>query len=78
VYALGDFGADIPIGCIEQQEAENPHIAQLVLEFGEVLFVLKANIIRTEVIGTLVGDTLHLRRVGLRKGGRLGKDHAAG
>jgi hypothetical protein len=63
---------------MEQQEAENPHIAQLVPGLGEVLFVLKAKIVCTEVIGTLFGDTLHLRSVGLRKGGRLGKDHAAG
>lgn len=59
VYALGDFGADTPIGRMEQQEAENPHMAQLIFEVSEILFVLKANIVCTEAVGTLVGDTLY-------------------
>jgi len=65
---LGDFKTNTPSRCIEQQEAENPDMAQLVLVFGELHFVLEAYTVCAEVIRVLVSHLLYLRRVGLRKG----------
>ena len=54
---------------MERKEAKNRDITQLVLECGDLLFVIEANIV-AEVSGILVGDTLHFRRVDLLKGSR--------
>ena len=49
VNALDNFGVNTRTGCVEQQEAENPDMAQLV-RGG---FALEANIVCAEVIGVL-------------------------
>ena len=71
VYAFGDFRTNTPIGCMEQQETKNPDMAQLALECGEFLFITEANIVCAKVIGILLGNTLHFRRVDCRKGGGI-------
>ena len=70
VYALGNFRTNTLIGCMEQQETKNPDKAQLVFGCSKFLFVIEANIVCTEAIRILVGDTFHFRRVDLRKGSR--------
>ena len=67
VNALGHFRANTPTGRVEQQEAKNPDMAQLV-RIRRGFFVLEANLVCAEVIGVLLGHILHMRRVGLRKG----------
>lgn len=59
VYTLDDFSMNVLIGCIKQQESNNPYVALLVLECGKVQFITETNAVCTKEIGIFIDNMLH-------------------